>query len=254
MTVEISVDSEADGYAVLTYVIEVVDGSASTGDEGLSAALNEALGSRTTEDCECTGLSPSGYDCSACEEGDPFSTVTSIDTNEGEYDLLSVEGAGRSPVSVFADDDGTDGGSEALWKDIPGGETLRGVLRTDSNAGIAFLVILIVGFTYLGRSLLRRFYKATSSTGPDSAPDISGMMFGGGTDTFAGGRTWGSTGPIVTGRTDPAGMQSVTDRKEQQRNNASRKSSGNSPLSAMMVSSAAQSSRGGAFWRGEEKH
>lgn len=45
--------SEADGYAVLTYVLTVVEDSSSSYDQGLSAALNEALSRRTTDGCEC---------------------------------------------------------------------------------------------------------------------------------------------------------------------------------------------------------
>lgn len=53
VTVEIPVSSEADGYAVLTYVFAVIEGSSASSDQGLADALNDALSARTTDGCEC---------------------------------------------------------------------------------------------------------------------------------------------------------------------------------------------------------
>lgn len=49
VTVEISVTSESHGYAVLTYVLATVEGAASSADQGMASALNDALASRTTD-------------------------------------------------------------------------------------------------------------------------------------------------------------------------------------------------------------
>lgn len=53
VTVEIPVASEADGYAVLTYVLAIVEGSSTTTDRDLTVALNDALSRRTVDGCEC---------------------------------------------------------------------------------------------------------------------------------------------------------------------------------------------------------
>ena len=154
--VEISVASEADGYAVVMYANAVAEGSSASADEGLAAALNSALQSRTTEDCRCVAIDNGDYDCSACGEGEAFSTVESIATAQGNYNLFSVEGSGRSPVSalgLFATDTRDDG----AWDDFPGGRGIRGVLRTDSYLHVVAVVLTIVIFTSICACMLHLF-------------------------------------------------------------------------------------------------
>lgn len=148
VTVEIPVDSETQGYSVLTYVIAVVEGSSISADQGLTAALNTALASRTTDGCDCVATSGNAYDCSACEEGGAFSTAESITSLQGGYDLLSTDGSGGSPVSVFAPDDSEREGAN-FWSDFTGGKQIRSVLRTDSYTDMAAVVAIIVVFTSL---------------------------------------------------------------------------------------------------------
>lgn len=163
VTVEVDVASEADGYAVLTYILSVVEGSSSEEDgQGLATALNEALERRTTDGCLCVAIPDTGdgvgggYDCSACEEGGAFSTDLSITTLQGGYNLLSTESSpGRSPVSLF---DSTDsrGDDDMFWNDFSGGKAIRGVIRSDTYVNMMSVVAAIVFFTSLGLFCLRR--------------------------------------------------------------------------------------------------
>lgn len=191
VTVEIVVASEADGYAVLTYVLSVAEGSSisssSTGagggsGRGLSSALNEALQGRTTENCLCVavplpdgGGGGGGFDCSACEEGGEFSTVRSTTTSQGRYDLFSTErGSGRSPVSVFDSADSR-GDDDMFWGDFAGGRAIRGIIRSESYFDMAGVVVAVVCFTSLGLLLLRR----TTLGGRGSSGDLSSSLRGG---------------------------------------------------------------------------
>ena len=176
VTVEIVVASEADGYAVLTYVLSAVEGSSSSGGGGgggsstgagvepgggLTSALNEALQGRTTTNCLCVaaplsddGGGGGGYDCSACEEGAAFSTARSVTTSR--YDLLSADrDSGRSPVSVFDSGDSS-GDDDMFWGGFAGGRAIRGIIRSDSYFDMAGVVVAVVCFTCLGLFSLRR--------------------------------------------------------------------------------------------------
>lgn len=166
VTVEVDVASEADGYAVLTYILSVVEGSSSEGDgQGLATALNEALEGRTTDGCLCVAVPVTGgdgvgggggYDCSACEEGGAFSTDLSITTLQGGYNLLSTESSpGWSPVSVFDSADSR-GDDDMFWNDLAGGKVIRGVIRSDTYVNMMSVVAAIVFFTSLGLFCLRR--------------------------------------------------------------------------------------------------
>ena len=219
VSVEISVASEADGYAVVTYVNAVAEGSSASADEGLAAALNSALQSRTTEDCRCVATDNGGYDCSACEEGEAFSTVESIATAQGNYNLFSVEGSGRSPVSVLglvAADTRDDG----VWDDFPGGRGIRGVLRTDNYLHVAAVVLTIVIFTSICGCMLH--WSSKYSDPVSQAPGILSFdshefdeIFGDGSkpripprsrSPTAGckeDRCWGSPQPGLVGGSSP---------------------------------------------------
>ncbi len=151
VAVEIAVASEADGYAVLTYVLSVVDddgggggggsgGNSSSasgledddqgedGQGGLVAALNAALRGRTTDGCICVatqveddvGGDGGSYDCSACQDGGAFSTASSVSTPRGGYDLLS-RSSGQPPISVFAAAE-SQGDDDMFWGSFAGGE------------------------------------------------------------------------------------------------------------------------------------
>lgn len=141
---------------MLTYVIAVVDGSSAAADAGLALALNDALQSRFTDGCVCVATPTSGepYDCSACEEGGAFATVESISTAQGGYDLLSTEGAGKAAASVFASDD-TEDDDDLFWNDVTGGKEIRGVIRTETYADVAAVVVTIVALTSLCGCCLR---------------------------------------------------------------------------------------------------
>lgn len=177
ITVEIVVASEADGYAVLTYVLSSVEGSSSSSGAGgagsstgagvepggsLTSALNEALQGRTTTNCLCVAVplpddgGGGGYDCSACEEGAAFSTARSVTTSHGRYDLLSADrDSGRSPVSVFDSADSS-GDDDMFWGGFAGGRAIRGIIRSDSYFDMAGVVVAVVFFTSLGLFFLRR--------------------------------------------------------------------------------------------------
>lgn len=203
VTVEISVDSETHGYAVLTYVIAVVDGSSATADTGLAAALNDALQSRYTDGCECvaTPTSAEPYDCSACEEGGEFLTAESIATVQGGYDLLSTEGAGKAPVSVFAPDE-TDGDDDLFWNDVAGGQHIRGVIRTESYADVAAVVVTIVALTSLCGCCLRVYLEKNNGA-------QAGLGSTGGVHPSAGDHSSNknATGRKALGRRSPAGRK-----------------------------------------------
>lgn len=194
VTVEISVSSETDGNAVLTYIMSVVEGSStSAGQGGLTAALNTALERRTTDNCMCVATTPGAYDCSTCEEGEPFSTAESARTSPGGYDIFSTEGFGRRPVSVF-ESDNSEGDDDAFWSDFTGGKQIRAVIRTDTYAYLSAVVLAIVGVTCMGGFSLRWCREST-----DAAP----------TQTIASPRR-SKTGSGY-------GAPSVADRKKQQR-------------------------------------
>ena len=117
-----------------------MEGSSASADEGLAAALNSALESRTTEGCLCLAVNNDGaaYDFSSCLEGETFSTVESISTAQGDYDLLSTEGSGRSPVSIFSPKESDSG-------------FIRGILRTETYLHVVVIVFAIVASTSLCR-------------------------------------------------------------------------------------------------------
>lgn len=205
ITVEVDVASEADGYAVLTYVLSVVEGSSSEGErQGLAAALNEALAGRTTDGCLCVAIpviddGGGGYDCSACEEGGAFSTALSISTLQGGYDLLSTESSpGRSPVSLFDSAD-SEGDDDMFWSDFAGGKAIRGVIRSDTWGTMASVVAVIVFFTSLGLVCLRRCL----------GDEVVGRRLG---STIVGG----GGGELLASDT-----QNVADRKQQRRSKTS---------------------------------
>lgn len=159
---------------------------------GLTEALNGALESRTTTGCICVAVS-SAYDCSACEEGAQFSTVGSVRTFQGGYDLLSADSSGHSPVSALESAE-TEGDDDAFWNDFAGGKQIQGIIRTDTYGQLAAVVVVIVAMTCLSGFALRWC--------PDKAEGASS----------------GATGASQTrGSADSAsGPMSVTERKRQQ--------------------------------------
>lgn len=173
VTVEIAVGSETDGYAVLTYILSVVEGSSaassSGGRVGLTEALNAALESRTTTGCICVAVS-SAYDCSACEEGAQFSAVGSVKTVQGGYDLLSAGNSGHSPVSALESVE-SEGDDDAFWNDFAGGKQIQGIIRTDTYGQLAAVVVAIVVMTCLSGYALR--WCPDSAKGASSAAGAS---------------------------------------------------------------------------------
>lgn len=149
--------------------------------------------------------SSNGYDCSACEEYGQFSTVESVATSQGGYDLLSTEGSGRSPVSVFAPDDAEGNDDDAFWSGFSGGKQVRGILRTDSYADVAVVVVVIVAFTSLCGLLVNRCAKPA-----EVAPPV-GASAPGNTNVFARG---GSKLPGAESVADQKQQRGVTSRRE----------------------------------------
>lgn len=97
-------------------------------------------------------------DCSACAEGNEFSIAERVSSSKGDYDLLSTDGSGRSPTSVFADDE-SDSAGDAFWGRGFGLE-IRGMIRTESYLDVAVVVAVIVGFTALcGHCIIFRYVK-----------------------------------------------------------------------------------------------
>lgn len=60
------------------------------------------------------------YDCSACEEGGVFDSVQSVTAEEGDYDLLSVDGTGHTPTSVLFDGEDSSGGASSFSQKLKG--------------------------------------------------------------------------------------------------------------------------------------
>lgn len=78
--------------------------------------------------CECVANfigTSTAYDCSACEEGGVFNSVQSITAEEGDYDLLSVDGTGRAPTSVLSDGEDSSGGTSSFSQKLKGEHSLN---------------------------------------------------------------------------------------------------------------------------------
>ncbi|CAM9340391.1 unnamed protein product, partial [Hapterophycus canaliculatus] len=229
ITTEIVVASEADGYAVLTYIISVGEGSsggssgsAGAGDgQGLTAALNEALQGRTTDGCICVAVEASaeggGYDCSACEEGGAFSAALSVTTSQQSggngYDLLSTDrSSGQPPVSVFgsADSEGVDD-DDMFWSDFAGGKAIRGIIRSDSYLDMAGVVVAIVSLTALGLFLLRRRCPGSAGDAAGKRLSLTASSGGGG-----GGASVGAMQVLPSDLKGGEARQSTGDRRQEQ--------------------------------------
>ncbi len=79
VTLDIDVEDYEKGENVMGYFLQLsLSNEQDGGDEGLAAAINSALGGVTTTGCNCITLEAGGFDCTACIDGEPYSTISSV--------------------------------------------------------------------------------------------------------------------------------------------------------------------------------
>ncbi len=83
VTLDIDVEDYANGESVMGYFLQLsLSNEQDGGDEGLADAINSALGGFTTDGCNCIALEAGGFDYSACIDGEPYSTISSVTIEE----------------------------------------------------------------------------------------------------------------------------------------------------------------------------
>ncbi len=87
VTLDIDVENYEKGEIVMGYFLQQFLSNETDGGEDLAAAINSALSGVTTTGCICITLHAGGFDCTACVNGEPYSTLSGVTITE-------VRGAG----------------------------------------------------------------------------------------------------------------------------------------------------------------
>ncbi|CAM9140425.1 unnamed protein product [Choristocarpus tenellus] len=155
VTVEISVPSESDGFAVMTYILSISEGDQDELDDPVTAEasmagalalkeeLNDVLLGLRTNGCVCVAPGAATnddsistvYDCGGCEDGTMFSEVQKVSTDTGAFDLYSSVSS-PSALDSLPISNGRDGGvREAVLVLLRAGTYLHALVTVAAIVG-----------------------------------------------------------------------------------------------------------------------
>ncbi len=82
VTLDIDVEDYGKGENVMGYFLQLSLSNEQDGGKDLADDINSALSGITTTGCHCITLQSGGFDCTACIDGEPYSTISNVTIDE----------------------------------------------------------------------------------------------------------------------------------------------------------------------------